>query len=175
MTKHLTGNRWRPDEMKPEVVQGEEKREELWGGTEVSGEEWREDERKVKLPGLRERNRKRVRERAFERDKIDKHPRPPCIISKINLISLQSASGLCCLSLTWSSTAVSRCALPWAHGCFALRLLTWTVGASETRLISCCLLLTLCRENNVVRLPEIANLQQRWKWKARRSSVECFL
>lgn len=65
--------------------------------------------------------------------------------------------------------------LPTGHGRFALRLLTWTVGASESRLISCCLHLTLCRENNVVKPPEIGNLQQRWKWKARYSSVECFL
>ncbi len=65
--------------------------------------------------------------------------------------------------------------LPTGHGRFALRLLTWTVGTSESRLISCCLHLTLCRENNVVKPPEIGNLQQRWKWKARYSSAECFL
>ncbi len=50
--------------------------------------------------------------------------------------------------------------LPTGHGRFALRLLTWTVGASESRLISCCLHLTLCRENNVVKPPEIANLHR---------------
>ncbi len=65
--------------------------------------------------------------------------------------------------------------LPTGHGRFALRLLTWTVGTSESRLISCCLHLTLCRENNVVKPPEIGNLQQRWKWKARYSSAKCFL
>lgn len=159
--------------MKPEVVQGDETREELWrSGRSVEGRMKRRwEESKTARTG----EKKREREGASERDKIDKHPRPPCIISKINLISLQSALGLCRLSLAWSSTPVSRRALPRAPGCFALRLLTWTVGASETRLISCCLLLTLCRENNVVRLPEIANLQQRWKWKARRSSVERFL